>query len=86
MAKFIIMYAFEFIIALTLFSQVILPMFSKRLKYFWIFRTADKSETTITTLSELSDRAEKVKFQKDELDENIENAEQILEEIKSKSH
>lgn len=86
MAKFFIGFGLEILILLILVTQIVVPMFAPKVKYFWLFRGKSDSETSgVSSLDELNQRAETVKKAKDELNESVSSAEEKLKEIKSKT-
>lgn len=83
MAKFFIMYASEFLLFITLLTQVVIPIFIPKLKFFWLFRSEAKSE--VTDLSDLNKEADEVKLRKDSLKEKVSSAEEAINQIKDKT-
>lgn len=84
MAKFFLTTFLEFLVGLTLLTQVIIPLFVKDLKFFWLFKKSE-GRTNISTLDELNQRATQNKEERDKLKENLSSAEEILKEIESKT-
>lgn len=83
MMKFILINSIEFLLGLTLITQVIIPMFFPKLKYFWLFR--GNKTTNISSLDELNSKASKNKSDRDEILGEMSTAEEFLKEIKSKT-
>lgn len=88
MGRFIIVVTLEFLIALTLLTQVIAPLFVHKWRFFWFFRKKVSSpETTgVASLDVLNEEATKNKEGRDKLRENLSSAEKTLKEIKSKTN
>lgn len=87
MAKLFLGFALEFLIGLTLLTQVVIPVFVKNLKFFWIFRSSDKgASSNVTTLDELNQRATQNKDEREKIKENLSSASEQLKEIESKTN
>lgn len=93
MMKFVMNFLACFLLAVALVSQVIVPMFSKKQKYFWFFRKPKISEileededNRVESLEVLRREANKNKEERDKLKENLSSAEEVLKEIKSQTH
>lgn len=89
MGKFIIVATLEFLIALTLFTQVIIPLFVHKWRFFWFFRkkvSSPEKTTGVASLDVLNEEATKNKEGRDKLRENLSSAEKTLKEIKSKTN
>ena len=44
MIKFILTHSLEFLLGLTVITQVIIPLFVPKLKIFWLFRDKSKNQ------------------------------------------
>lgn len=87
MAKLFLGFALEFIIGLLLLTQVIIPIFVKNLKFFWLFRSSDTgTASTVSTLDELNQRATSNKEEREKIKENLSSASEQLREIESKTN
>lgn len=84
MIKYFLTYFLEIVLVVLLVSQVILPIFSKRYKFFWLFR-GTPPETNISSLEELKKGAERNKAEREDLKEKTQSAEEVLREIKSQT-
>lgn len=83
MMKFILINSIEFLLALILITQVLIPMFFPNLKFFWLFRGS--KNTNISSLDELNTKASKNKSDRDEILGEMSTAEEVLKEIRSKA-
>jgi hypothetical protein len=84
MVKFILVNFIEFLLALTLITQVLIPIFFPKLRFFWLFRSSE-SKANISSLNELNIKASKNRSERDEILGEMSTAEEVLKEIKSKS-
>jgi len=86
MAKFFIVYGLEFLIGLALLTQVIVPMFVKKLKFFWLFRESDSESVQPSSLEELNQQATDNKEQREKINYAVKTTEEVLREIKEKTN
>ncbi len=86
MVKFLLIYTLEFLIGLTLITQVIAPMFVKNLDFFWLFKSSKSESAGITTLDELKQRANQNNEEREKIKENLSSAGEVLKEIESKTN
>ena len=82
MGKFFIMYGLEFLLGLTLLTQVVIPMFMPNLKYFWLFKSSDK-KTGDTTLDQLREKAAKNKEERLNISGSVSTIEEVIKETKN---
>ena len=82
MAKFLIVYGLEFLIGLFLLTQVIVPIFVPKLKFFWLFKGKEKSN--ISSVDEFNQRAAMNREERDTLKEQMQIIKDSLSDTESK--
>jgi hypothetical protein len=80
--KFFITYGLEFIFGLTLLTQVLIPIFVKDLKLFWLFKPSKSKNVVTSDLDTLDQEVDK--YQNETLP-NLNEAEQKVNNIKNKT-
>lgn len=83
MIKFLLVYGLEFLIGLTLVTQVIIPVFVKDLPLFWLFRPSQPI-ATVPTLDALDEEVNENLRKRNETKEKVEDIVKKVDGIKSK--
>lgn len=80
--KFVIIYGLEFLIGLTLLTQVLIPLFVSDLPLFWLFK---KSKPDKPQISSLDDLEKEVDDYHERVIPSVKQAEEKVNQIKNKT-
>lgn len=85
MGKLFFVYITEILLFVLVFTQVIVPIFVKKLPFFWFFRKEPKAEPAkVIPIDSLEQRAEKVSEDRKEIKEDVKNAQDKINSINQK--
>jgi len=86
MVKFFLVYFWEFLLGLTLITQVLVPIFVPKLKFFWLFRGKESKTPVPSSLGELQEKASRNKQERVELQDNAASIRESLKDIEDKTN
>ena len=80
--KFLIEYFLIIFIGILLITQVILPSFIPRMRYWWLFRKAAPKKPSDPLENRVSNAVDEFKEVKDEVDENLRKAQDLKDKTR----
>lgn len=83
MIKFIITYLFEFLVLITVITQIVGPMFIKELPFFWFFKKTKQEEKCEDTPASLEDLEKEATESTEKYVSTVEKVDKTLEKTQA---